>query len=341
MSAAFRGPRLQQQPAGPRAARTPATPAAQRGRRGGDSRPRPRSLHRRPARHDRDRPGRRTDRPGLELLRPRRGVPLRNRLSQRPRRRRRRGRDAVHGRRGGRRRGRSEPADSRRPGATRPRRDSSTAATAAARRQPAMRTRTSSHLTDFVSSVPPVGATVDIYWGRLAAALTRASPRAPSTRTGIVFFPPPPGQRSFRTTCRTGLEDVGQESEYWISAVIVPPPGATSFNSLSATSLGELLTRVLGSETPNPALAPRRDRRGRLPVPRRLRRAVPASRHRRGPVTGTAPGDAAHRLPQNNLPYTGLTVHDQPGGAIGLEHDQAPASDADDANVHAPVPGNA
>jgi hypothetical protein len=109
------------------------------------------------------------------------------------------------------------------------------------------------HLTDFVSSVPPVGATVDIFWG--PSTLTSVGWTGIVNADGIVYFAPPAGQQLLSYHVWNGPADAGQASEYWTGAPIVPPPGATPGNSLSTGSLSELLTSLLGSETPNAALA--------------------------------------------------------------------------------------
>jgi hypothetical protein len=109
-------------------------------------------------------------------------------------------------------------------------------------------------LTDFVTTQPPVNATVDIYWGGSPAADGTYAYRRQANATGAVFFPPPPPNTPLMSYhVSNALADAGQASLFWISAVIVPPPGATKFNSLATSSLSDLVTAVLGSETPNPA----------------------------------------------------------------------------------------
>ena len=88
------------------------------------------------------------------------------------------------------------------------------------------------HLTDFVSNTPPVGATVDIYWGG-SSTVTPAF-RGQIDVNGNLLFPNPPGPLlSYHVS--NAIEDAGQASEYWTGAIIVPPPGATSFATTALT----------------------------------------------------------------------------------------------------------
>jgi hypothetical protein len=119
------------------------------------------------------------------------------------------------------------------------------------------------HLTDFVSSAPPVGATVDIIWG-LSSFAPGSSPPVAATPSftgqvndnGILFFPAPPaGQQLLSYHVSNGAADAGQAPLYWLGVPIVPPPGATTYNSLSTSSESALLKSVLGSEMARPDLA--------------------------------------------------------------------------------------
>jgi hypothetical protein len=105
-------------------------------------------------------------------------------------------------------------------------------------------------LTDFVTSAPPVGATVSILWG--SSSLVDASATGTVNQAGLVFFPPPPAGQHVFSYYVTGD---GQAPFYWLSSVIVPPPGQTAGNSLSVTSRNELLIGILASQQPDPTKA--------------------------------------------------------------------------------------
>jgi hypothetical protein len=118
-------------------------------------------------------------------------------------------------------------------------------------------------LTDFVSGTPPVGATVDIIWG-ISSFAPGSSPPVAATpnftgqidNAGQLLFPAPPaGQKLLTYHVSNRLADAGQAPLYWLGAVIVPPPGQTTYNSLSLSSQHELLLSVLGSESPAANLA--------------------------------------------------------------------------------------
>jgi hypothetical protein len=118
-------------------------------------------------------------------------------------------------------------------------------------------------LTDFVSAAPPVGATVDIIWG-LSSFAPGISPPVAATPSftgqvndaGILFFPAPPaGQQLVSYHVSNGAADAGQAPLYWLGVPIVPPPGATTYNSLSTSSESALLKSVLGSEMARSDLA--------------------------------------------------------------------------------------
>jgi hypothetical protein len=119
------------------------------------------------------------------------------------------------------------------------------------------------HLTDFVSGVPPVGATVDIIWG-LSSFAPGISPPVAATPSftgqvnadGILFFPAPPaGQQLLTYHVSNAAADAGQAPLYWLGIPIVAPPGATTYSSLAKSSESELLTSVLGSEMARSDLA--------------------------------------------------------------------------------------
>jgi hypothetical protein len=101
------------------------------------------------------------------------------------------------------------------------------------------------HLTDFVSNAPPVGATVNVIWGPTSVGATTAFTGTVND-AGLLFFPPPPSGTELLTYHVTGP---GQAPLYWLSAVIVPPPGATAGNSISVNSETELLVSVLAGQS--------------------------------------------------------------------------------------------
>jgi hypothetical protein len=105
-------------------------------------------------------------------------------------------------------------------------------------------------LTDFVTSAPPVGASVDIIWG----GSTLSTPAFTGTVDdgGLLFFPPPPAGQQLMTYHLTGA---GEAPLYWTSVVIVPPPGRTVFQSLLNSSRTVLIQSILGSQQPSANLS--------------------------------------------------------------------------------------
>jgi hypothetical protein len=172
------------------------------------------------------------------------------------------------------------------------------------------------HIVDFVSLQPPTGALVDIVWGSsslTAPAITGLVVDA----TGLVHFSAPPPNTPLLTyhIYNGPTVDAGQEPLWWFSVPIVPPPGVTSYESLSQTSLNELLVSILGSETPNAGLAiivtgaedcQYRDVQGAQ------YQVVDSAGN---PVqTGTSLGEPRITYLQNNLPTTNCTYTTNQGG---------------------------
>jgi hypothetical protein len=106
------------------------------------------------------------------------------------------------------------------------------------------------HITDFVTSLPPVGATVNLIWG--PSSLADASATGTVDDAGIVFLPPPPAGQQLLSYYVSGD---GQAPLFWLSTVIVPPPGQTAGNSISISSRSELLLGILASQQPDPSKA--------------------------------------------------------------------------------------
>jgi len=115
------------------------------------------------------------------------------------------------------------------------------------------------HIIDFSSGVPPVGSSVEIFWGKstqVASAFTGTVDDA-----GIVFFPTPPAGTAYLSFDL--LPSTVQEPVYWQGQPIIPPgfnapnlgDGQTEANSVSATTRETLLTSVFGSESPAPGLS--------------------------------------------------------------------------------------
>jgi hypothetical protein len=175
-------------------------------------------------------------------------------------------------------------------------------------------------LSDFVSSAPPVGATVSIVWG--GSSLASVAYTGTVNSQGLVFFPPPPAGQQLLSYFVAGSTDadagagLGQSPLWWISAVIVPPPGQTSFNTLSRDNLSSLTTSILASEPPRPDLAiivtgaddcQYRDVNGAQYniIDTATGVSLP---------TGTGPGDTRAFYLQDNLPNTQCTYTTNVGG---------------------------
>jgi hypothetical protein len=106
------------------------------------------------------------------------------------------------------------------------------------------------HLVDFVSTQPPVGATVNIVWG--GSSVPAAAFTGTVDDAGVVLFPAPPSGTALMSYSVTGAV----QYPYWfLSSTIVPPPGRTEGNSIATESELALVTTVLGSQKPNAALA--------------------------------------------------------------------------------------
>jgi hypothetical protein len=191
-------------------------------------------------------------------------------------------------------------------------------------------------LTDFVTTQPPVNATVDIYWGGSPAADGTYAYRRQTNSAGAVFFPPPPANTPLMSYhVSNALGDAGQTSLYWISAIIVAPPGATKFNSLATSSLSDLVTAVLGSETPNPAdsvlVTGACDCQYRDVTGGQFQMYDPSG----NPVNGgTNTGDPRVVYLQDNLPNTSCTYTSNQGGRAVWSMINAPVSNPTSANPY-------
>jgi hypothetical protein len=116
------------------------------------------------------------------------------------------------------------------------------------------------HIDDFSSGQPPVGSTVNIYWGQSTTPATPDFVGAVDD-AGMVFFPPPPANTAYLSYRLLASSD--EEPIYWQGQPIIPPgkstlylgSGQTEGNSVSTTTDETLLTSVFGSETPQRSLA--------------------------------------------------------------------------------------
>jgi hypothetical protein len=173
-------------------------------------------------------------------------------------------------------------------------------------------------LTDFVSGAPPVNATVSIVWGTETTAPAAFTGTVNSQ--GLLYFPPPPPNTPILSyyvePTSDGDAGPGEAALWWVSAVVVPPPGATSFNSLTVDNLNSLTTSVLGNSKANKNLASivtaaddcqYRDVIGGqyILIDDATNQPVP---------TGTGPGDARAFYLQDNLPDTECTFTTNIGG---------------------------
>ncbi len=115
------------------------------------------------------------------------------------------------------------------------------------------------HIIDFSSGQPPVGATVDLFWGESTQATTAFEGIVDDA--GILAFPQPPAGTAYLSFHLLGSST--QEPMYWQGQPIVPPGvnapflgnGQTEGNSVSVQTRDTLLTSVFGSQAPREDLA--------------------------------------------------------------------------------------
>jgi hypothetical protein len=176
------------------------------------------------------------------------------------------------------------------------------------------------HLTDFVTGAPPVGANVDILWGPSRVGDGGGAKAAPDFSgtvddAGLLFFKPPPSGTNLLTYEVTGA---AQSDFIWLGAIIVAPPGQLNANSVATSSRAELLTSVLGSQSPDPNLAllvtaaedcQYRDIMGGQFTVIDTTTGQPVA-------TGTSPGVARAFYLENNLPNTLCTYTTNNGRSV-------------------------
>src|SRR4029077_20703322 len=85
-------------------------------------------------------------------------------------------------------------------------------------------------LSDFLTGAPPVGAKVDVKWE--GSSLNPVAYSGTVNDAGLLYFPDPPADQKLLSYHVLG--NGGESSLYWLSVVIVPPPGRTTYSSLLA-----------------------------------------------------------------------------------------------------------